>query len=658
MDYNGTSAGLWTGQAPSLEKSSEIFIREYPHRAIAIASSTHALILRHSATTSEAIANGTLPSVASGRLRPGASDNVASKCMVEFTPRTSELLADYRPLTSMPIYGTLGLISLGHEVFLCVITQASRVATLRPGETVEKIESVQFFCLNSAEYDQVGPFATDPYYQDSDATTVYGQPLGRREIPQEHPCSELQKLLGNGTFYYSTDFDVTNRMQDRPADAVAFDIDNFDESFLWNSYMIRPLVEFRSRLQQQERNSLDASRILTSAIRGFCRSWAIPQTTAPLRAAKTGLPSYLTVISRLSCRRAGTRFNSRGIDDDGNVANFVETETTYWSPSGVVFSYAQVRGSVPVFWEQQPGILPTQQKITITRSADGTQPAFNKHFSDLEQAYGAVHVINLLSATKPGEVDLSAVYRRGIQHCPLSRPGEGQSSDHALLRATEYDFHAETKGPQGYETASEIRRYLESSADGFAYYLAQESDEVEQNASSGAKHRRCVVVLQQEGVFRTNCLDCLDRTNLIQTIISQMAVETFLGHRGEGAASDFWSRHANLWADNGDSLSKIYAGTGALKSSFTRTGKMSLAGALADVRKSATRVYYNNFADKARQTTIDTLLGRLIGQSPVILFDPISDYVSHELKKRSVEFSTNEKINMLVNVKAPVDFMC
>ena len=55
-------------------------------------------------------------------------------------------------------------------------------------------------------------------------------------------------------------------------------------------------------------------------------------------------------------------------------------------------------------------------------------------------------------------------------------------------------------------------------------------------------------------------------------------------------------------------LSKIYAGTGALKSSFTRHGKMSLAGAIADARKSATRMYINNFADKGRQNTIDMLL--------------------------------------------------
>ncbi|KAM7224460.1 SacI homology domain containing protein [Rhypophila decipiens] len=648
MDYYNPpgSSALRSGQAPSSEKSSHILIREYPHRAIAIASSNRALVLRHSNTTAEAIANGSLTSVASARPRAPGLHNSSSKCMVEFSPISDALLAGYRPLTPRPIYGTLGLISIGREVFLCVITQASRVATVRPGETVERIESVQFFCLNSSDYDDV--VAMDPYDMDSDAASVYGQPLGRRDVAVEHPCLELQKLLGNGTFYYSTDFDVTNRMQDRPADAVAFDIDNFDEGFLWNSYMIRPLVEFRSRLQKHDRDALDASRILTSAIRGFCKSWTIPQSKAPLKSANTGLPSYLTIISRLSCRRAGTRFNSRGIDDDGNVANFVETETTYWSPAGIVFSYAQIRGSVPVFWEQAPGLLPGKQSITITRSPDGAQPAFNKHFAELEQAYGAVHIVNLLSSSKPAELELTSLYRLGVKHCPLVNTG---SEDHALLRETEYDFHAETRGPEGYEAANRIRRKIEHSADGFAYYLAQEADEDREpnGQSASRKQRRYVVVLQQEGVFRTNCLDCLDRTNLIQTIISRMAIESFLDQRGDRAASDFWNGHGDLWADNGDALSKIYAGTGALKSSFTRTGKMSFAGAIADVRKSATRLYVNNFADKARQTTIETLLGRLVGQAPVILFDPISDFVLHELQRRSNEFSSNETIRILVD---------
>lgn len=409
--------------------------------------------------------------------------------------------------------------------------------------------------------------------------------------------------------------------------------------------MISPLLKFRSRLMAHERETLDASRILTSAIRGFCLTMTIPQAAAPLRASKTGLPSFLTVISRLSCKRAGTRFNSRGIDDDGNVANFVETETIYWSPSGVLFSYAQVRGSVPVFWEQTAGLIPGQQKISITRSADGTQPAFDKHFEELEQSYGAVHIVNLLSATKPGEAELSQLFHYGVQHCPLNRLGEKQSADHALLRETDYDFHAETK-VAGYEAAREIRRYIEHSAEGFAYYLAEETDDSADMLNESNEGHRMVVVLQQEGVFRTNCLDCLDRTNLIQTLISQMAVEGFLGHREEYAAADFWMRHSTLWADNGDALSRIYAGTGALKSSFTRTGKMSLAGAFADARKSATRLYINNFTDKARQNTIDLLLGRLVGQSPVYLYDPISEFVSTELGKRSSEYSSTEPITM------------
>ncbi|KAJ2982803.1 hypothetical protein NUW58_g6365 [Xylaria curta] len=538
--------------------------------------------------------------------------------MVEFSPASRDLLSDFRPPHT-----------------------PSHIRN-----TIEKIVSVEFFCLNTADYDHV--ISLNPYDNEiSESSLTYGQNLGRREGEVEYPYEELQKLLGNGSFYYSTDFDLTNRLQDRPVDSDTFDIDNFDDAFLWNSFMINPLVQFRSRLVAHEREALDASRILTSAIRGFCLTMTIPQAAAPLRSSNTGLPSYLTVISRLSCKRAGTRFNSRGIDDDGHVANFVETETIYWSPSGVLFSYAQVRGSVPVFWEQSAGLIPGQQKITITRSADGTQPAFNKHFGDLEKSYGAVHVVNLLSAAKPGEAELTQLFHHGIQNCPLSHPNQSNSSDHALLQETVYDFHAETKAA-GYEAAREIRRYIENSADGFAYYLAEQTDDMIDFANESKNDVRMVVVLQQEGVFRTNCLDCLDRTNLIQTLISQMAVEAFLNHRAEYAASDFWMRHSTLWADNGDALSRIYAGTGALKSSFTRHGKMSLAGAFADARKSATRLYINNFTDKARQNTIDMLLGRLVGQTPVHLFDPISDFVSVEVGKRSSEFSSTESISLWV----------
>ena len=427
--------------------------------------------------------------------------------------------------------------------------------------------------------------------------------------------------------------------------------------------MIRPLLQFRERLSNHERDALDSSRMLTSVVRGFVRTLLVPPSSNPLRRSRPVIQSSsLTVISRLSSRRTGTRFNSRGLDDDGNVANFVETETVFWSPSGVCFSCTQVRGSVPVFWESSTSLIPGQQKIQIIRSPEATQPAFDKHVSMLEHNYGAVHIVNLLSATKAGEHELTERYRYHIQHSSLRQQTQIQTDDpeaettgHHLLTATEFDFHERTKGPGGFEAAKLIKPYLAGSEESFVYFLTEDvSDQTsgekriqsETMYSDSEDTKTPVVIMQQSGVFRINCLDCLDRTNLVQSLISQMAIELFLSHRAEAANADFWMRHSTLWADNGDALSKIYAGTGALKSSFTRHGKMSLAGAMADVRKSATRLYVNNFADKGRQNTIDLLLGRLVGQTPAQLFDPVHDYVVEQLnsKKHLAEYTSCKPI--------------
>lgn len=319
--------------------------------------------------------------------------------------------------------------------------------------------------------------------------------------------------------------------------------------------MIDPLIKFRSRLAVQERKLLDESRILTSTTRGFALTMTVPASSSPIQAMRSNLPSTLTLISRLSCRRAGTRFNSRGIDDDGNVSNFVETETVYWYPSNLCFSYTQIRGSVPIFWEQAPGLLPGQQKIHITRSIEATQPAFDKHFEHLELNYGTVHILNLLSESKPGEVELTARYKQHVAHSPLNQVVElelwiGQR----LLQQSQFDFHAETKGSGGYEATSAVRHLLHDRAEGFAYFMCDdaESCKVVHGSGNTSLTREPTTILRQEGVFRTNCLDCLDRTNLIQTIISQMALEYFFDHRDEHASADFWTRHSSVWADNGD----------------------------------------------------------------------------------------------------------
>lgn len=65
-----------------------------------------------------------------------------------------------------------------------------------------------------------------------------------------------------------------------------------------------------------------------------------------------------------------------------------------------------------------------------------------------------------------------------------------------------------------------------------------------------------------------------------------------------------------VWADNADVISTQYAGTPALKTDFTRTGKRRLYGKLQDGLNSCIRYYKNNFEDGFRQDSYELFLGR------------------------------------------------
>ena len=64
----------------------------------------------------------------------------------------------------------------------------------------------------------------------------------------------------------------------------------------------------------------------------------------------------MVLIARRSRYMAGPRYLKRGINEEGNVANFVETEqivynhNTSFDNKPVMSSFIQVRGSIPLFW--------------------------------------------------------------------------------------------------------------------------------------------------------------------------------------------------------------------------------------------------------------------------------------------------------------------
>lgn len=89
-------------------------------------------------------------------------------------------------------------------------------------------------------------------------------------------------------------------------------------SLVWNANILRPMLDFRSSLSEEIREIMDRSRVLIAVTQGYCG--VVPLA---LSGSSTG-PLHLSLISRLGWKRAGARYKTRGVDDDGNVANFVE----------------------------------------------------------------------------------------------------------------------------------------------------------------------------------------------------------------------------------------------------------------------------------------------------------------------------------------------
>jgi hypothetical protein len=161
-----------------------------------------------------------------------------------------------------------------------------------------------------------------------------------------------------------------------------------------------------------------------------------------------------------------------------------------------------------------------------------------------------------------------------------------------------------------------------------------------------------VPIFKQKGVFRTNCLDCLDRTNVVQTSFARRILDLFqakFGIRLGAFEFEAWNVAFNgLWADNGDWLSRIYAGTGALKSSYTRRGKQTVFGYLDDAAKSVNRFYVSNFQDKTRQEAILLLFNPAQKTNKLLVRSPAYDFVEKQMDARMAEVSNPTLILLML----------
>ncbi|XP_015111284.1 synaptojanin-1 [Diachasma alloeum] len=373
----------------------------------------------------------------------------------------------------------------------------------------------------------------------------------------EDRVSEVRKVLNSGTFYFSWSagqqeaLDITLSVQRRYKSTIT------DNRFFWNRMLHIHLLRF----------GVNTTEWLLKAM---CGSVEIRTVYVGHRQARA------VVVSRLSCERAGTRFNVRGTNDDGHVANFVETEQIIYLDNEVT-SFIQTRGSVPLFWEQ-PGVQVGSHKVRISRGFEASAPAFDRHLSMIKQRYGQQVIVNLLGSSLIGSKEGEAMLSQQFQT-------HHSRSNHKDVPHVIFDYHQECRGGNT-KNLSKLKAKVEKYLDSFSLFYAV----------GGA------VLNEQSGTIRTNCLDCLDRTNCVQTFFALEVLSKQLTllklFEKQQMVSRFEEVFRQMWINNGNEVSKIYAGTGAIQGSSK----------LMDGARSAARTIQNNLLDSNKQEAIDILL--------------------------------------------------
>ncbi|KAM7454022.1 hypothetical protein BLSTO_05225 [Blastocystis sp. subtype 1] len=384
--------------------------------------------------------------------------------------------------------GVLGVYSLSKDLFVAVIKSSKKIGDSVNGDPIYQIQKVELVKI----------------------------PSQNEEYANMKYCSMIEEVMKTANLYYSHHMDLTKRLQSSLCEPLSEEDrllpTTMNPEFMFNAPIIAPFAPFKSLLLRD---------LIPIVIFGFMS--IIPSITI------RKLSFSLTLISRRSIHRNGRRFNTRGADVHGHVANFVESEQIVRESSGKVYSFVQVvspsfahgqiRGSIPLEWSQSPYMKYTP-KIRIFGEASGVSEPFDA----LVREYGRVTVVNLIDKKKD-QLMIGEAFERGCENY-----NKAQNNVDFFW----FDFHAECK-KMHYENLEKLMDQTRAcvargecvQACGltgrfFAYDLSRKE-----------------IQRLQTAVLRTNCIDCLDRTNVVQSLYAKhMLFSQLFGDDGEAVLAE------------------------------------------------------------------------------------------------------------------------
>ena len=596
-------------------------------------------------------------------------------------------------------FGIVGFIRFLDCYYLTLITKRAKVGSIGCGNDVYSIRATETFPLKPAEKTTPSitssvlkaphhssfptttntntthyPSSTNPITNSNTTTTSSTNPTtvtkedpssvllnmwnrGKRSVGLGFTNSEMAELryqglyqvmdLTKNNFFFSYTYDITKSLQDNflAMQVQPFPPPPFQEMYAWNYFLTR-------ELEEEDIISKDTQHYwVLPIIHG-----AFVQRTLQ----EYGQRLVITLLARRSRHFAGTRYLKRGVSDAGKVANDVEHEQIVFSQAKKIYSsYLQVRGSIPTFWTQETSVTMPKPPIILSR-VDPTYQSTQFHMQDLLKRYGSpIVILDLVkqSEKREREVIVGNEFRHAIQYLnSLITPMEYK------IRYCALDYSHISKH-RNLNVSTSLNEAATWAVNQTGFFCSQpiwkivENQEVEpfhdnnNNSDSGnnntAKNLGLpVFAMEQKGILRTNCIDCLDRTNVAQFSAGVEALGQQLVVMGVRTVAKLESTSSivklliDMYVEIGDHIALQYGGSEAHKK-VNHTHQQSISsssnssihmpmGKHKELLTSIRRYYSNAFTDQAKQDAMNLFLGYYIPSVHAVpLWDMENDYYLH-----------------------------
>ncbi|KAJ1687271.1 hypothetical protein LUZ63_018661 [Rhynchospora breviuscula] len=506
-------------------------------------------------------------------------------------------------------YGIVGFVKFLGPYYMLLITKRRRVGNIC-GHIVYEVSKSDIITLPS-------PIVRSNMAYSKDENSRYKRLLCTVDLTKD--------------FFFSYSYNIMCSLQKNLCEEKSGQV-LYETMFVWNEFLSRSI-----------RHYLKNTIWTVALIHGFFKQSNF---------SVLGKNFRLTLIARRSRHFAGTRYLKRGVNEKGRVANDVETEQIVFEdiPDEIpaqITSVVQNRGSIPLMWSQETSKLNIRPDIILHK--DEEYKATRLHFDNLIMRYGhPIIILNLIKTKekKPRESLLRAEFAKSIHMINKDLPEEERLrflhwdlSKHArrdknplltLGRVAAYAleltgiFHCEitseapTSDSSG-QTFGESSGDEETSTDDMAPTVSGSTNAENLEESEPASFRRKLVmkpIACQKGVLRTNCIDCLDRTNVAQYAYGLVALGRQLHALGliDDPRVDLDAPLANdlmnIYESMGDTLAFQYGGSAAHNKIFCeRRGQWKAATQSQEIIRTIQRYYSNAYLDFEKQDAINVFLG-------------------------------------------------